>query len=248
MTSFIRTLSFLLGCSFTFSVMAFEIGAEFSAEAVQIVPGRSPVIAKMFVSKNAVRTESTINGNTIVEIIYPQTSQRILLNKLSKTYFEQNTPARKKPVKTNKNYSPCNKLNNATCRKLGEEKIDGRNSTKWEMTILAKGKYIKSLHWIDKKYLIPLKEQFSDGTVSTMTFLGTEKINDRNTDKWKFLSTNNNGQSVESQQWYDPELKMVTRETLPGGYTRELRNIKVKKQNINLFKVPSDYKKEAMHQ
>ena len=39
---------------------------------------------------------------------------------------------------------------------------------------------------------------------------------------------------------------MVIREDISGGYVRELRNIKIAKQNKNIFKIPSDYKKEGM--
>jgi len=248
MTPLIKTLSVIVGSLLTFSVMAFEIGAEFSAEAVQNVPGRTPVIAKMFVSKQAVRTESTINGNTIVEIVYLLSRQRILLNQLSKTYFEQSPAVKNKHTKPKQNNSPCDKLIQASCRQLGSEKIDGRDSIKWEMTILDKGRQSKSLHWFDKQHHIPLKQQFSDGTISTMSYLGSDKIQGRTTDKWKFQSIRKSEKPAESLQWYDTELKMVIREELPGGYSRELRNIKVAKQNKKLFKIPSDYKKEAAHQ
>jgi hypothetical protein len=73
---------------------------------------------------------------------------------------------------------------------------------------------------------------------------GKEKINGRSTEKWEISSNQPNGQKMFSRQWYDPKLKMVIREELPGGYVRELKNISVSKQSKNLFKVPSDYKKE----
>ena len=40
-------------------------------------------------------------------------------------------------------------------------------------------------------------------------------------------------------QWYDPELKIAIREELPGGYIRELRDIKTGKQEKDLFEIPS---------
>lgn len=235
----------IVGSVFSFSANAYEIAQEFSAEAVQSVPGRPFMNVKMFISKKAVRTESTENGNTLVEIVYPKDKRRILLNQNRKTYIEQkaqNTNTTK-PVKINS--SPCSGIMNATCKKIGKEKTNGRAAVKWEMTAKINGSNIKSLHWLDKKYHMPLRVQLHDGTISTMTLVGKEKINGRNTEKWTFSAMRPNGQKIESQQWYDPKLKMVIREALPGGYIRELKNIKIAKQNKKLFKVPSDYKKES---
>ena len=127
---------------------------------------------------------------------------------------------------------------------MGKDKVNGRDAVKWEMTVKRNGRSFKSLHWLDTKYHMPLREQLHDGTVSTMTMLGKEKINGRNAEKWEFSAARPNGQKIISQQWYDPKLKMVIREALQGGYVRELKNIKVTKQAKKLFKVPSDYKKE----
>lgn len=40
MTTFIKTGLLVAGCIFSFTVSAFEIAQEFSAEAVQSIPGR----------------------------------------------------------------------------------------------------------------------------------------------------------------------------------------------------------------
>jgi len=45
-----------------------------------------------------------------------------------------------------------------------------------------------------------------------------------------------------STQWYDPELRIITREELPGGYFRELKSIEIGPQPPALFKAPADYK------
>ena len=245
MSTLKKTGLLIIGSVLSCSVNAFEIAQEFSAEAVQSVPGRPSMNVKMFISKKAVRTESTTNGNTLVEIVYPKEKRRILLNQQRKVYVEQ------KANKTNANKSkkvsnsPCSGIMNATCKKIGSEKINNRNSVKWEMTTQINGKNIKSLYWLDKKYHMPLRLQLHDGSISTMTLVGKEEINGRNTEKWKFNAIHPSGQTLESQQWYDPKLKMVIREALPGGYVRELKNIKIAKQNNKLFKVPSDYKKES---
>lgn len=246
MTTLIRASLFFLLCLFAYQANAFELGVEFSADAVQKMPARPPVIAKMFVSKKAVRTESTMNGNTLIEIVYPQDNRRVLLNLSRKTYLEHNSPDSSDIKTSESKYSPCISVANTTCVKLGEEKINGRGAVKWEMTSQINGQSLRSLHWFDKKHDMPLREQYPNGTVSTMTLLGEERINDRNVEKWKFSAIRLNGQVIESQQWYDSKLKMVIREMIPGGYIRELRNIKVAKQDEKLFVIPSEFKKEIM--
>lgn len=242
-----KTGLFLTGCLSTFSANAFEIAAEFSAEAVQSMPGRPSMNVKMFISKKAVRTESIMNGNTIVEIVYAKEKRRVLLNETRKTYVEQKA-VNNNIVKNKKiNRTPCNGMLNTTCKKLGSEKVNGRKAIKWEMTAKRNGQNFKSLYWQDEKHQMPLREQRHDGTVATMTLSGKEKINGRNTEKWTFNAIRPNGQKMESQQWYDPKLKMVIREELSGGFVRELRNIKIAKQNKKLFIIPSGYKKESMH-
>lgn len=246
MTILIRTGLFIVGSFLTFTVNAFNVAQEFSAEAVQSAPGRPSMNVKMFVSKKAVRTELTTNGNTVVEIVYPKEQRRVLLNEFRKIYIEQKSQ-KSNPEKSKKLInSPCANLINATCKKLTKEKVNGRDAVKWEMTVDRNGRKFKSLHWLDKKYFMPLRQQLHDGSISTMILLGKENINGRNAEKWKFQATQPNGKVMASQQWYDPKLKMVIREELPGGYIRELKNIKVTRQNKKLFKVPSDYKKEDM--
>ena len=244
MTVFNRTGMFFTGIFLSLTANAFEVAQEFSAEAVQSIPGRPSLDVKMFVSKNAVRTESIVNGDTVIEIVYPKENRRILLNKLKKVYVEQKSQINKTEKVNKKSNSPCSEIVNATCKNLGKEKISGRNTIKWEMTVQRNGRGFKSLHWLDTTYNMPLRTQLPDGTVSTMTMSGKENINGRNTEKWEISSSSPNGQNLLSQQWYDPKLKMVIREELPGGYVRELKNISVSKQSKKLFKVPSDYKQE----
>ena len=244
MSTLKKTGLLIFGSVLSLSANAFEIAQEFSAEAVQSVPGRPSMNVKMFISKKAVRTESTMNGNTLIEIVYPKDKRRVLLNQQRKIYVEQKAQNINAAKSQKISSSPCSGIMNATCKKIGKDKITSRAAVKWEMTAQINGNKVKSLHWLDKKHHMPLRVQLHDGTISTMTLVGKEKINGRNTEKWKFDAIRPNGQKLESLQWYDPKLKMVIREALPGGYVRELKNIKVAKQNKKLFKVPSDYKKE----
>ena len=55
--------------------------------------------------------------------------------------------------------------------------------------------------------------------------------------------TDAEGKQSTSKQWYDPELRIITREELPGGFYRELKSIAVAPQPPALFSVPADYKR-----
>jgi outer membrane lipoprotein-sorting protein len=249
MRSLIKSGLFISGCLISLTATAFEIVTEFSADAVQSISGQPSMNAKLYVSKNAVRTESVMNGSDMAEIVYMKDKRRVLLNKRTKKYIEQKFLSEKmKPEskKTKEDTSPCISIADATCKKLGKEIINDRETIKWEMTVKRNGRSYKSLHWLDKKYYMPIREQFQDGTISTMTLSAKEKIDDRETERWYLHAIRPDGQTIESQQWYDPNLKMVIKEELPGGYVRELRNIKVSKQDKKLFQIPSDYQKEII--
>ena len=64
---------------FSLNVSAFESGIEFSADAIQIAPGRASIQSKMYVGKNAVRTEMTKQGQHIVKIVYPKEGRSLLV-------------------------------------------------------------------------------------------------------------------------------------------------------------------------
>ncbi len=243
-----RQIMIGFGMVVSLSAGAIEIATEFSADAVQIMPGQPPLEIKMYVSKKAVRTEAKTNAAGIVEIVYPKDNKRVLINQYKKTYIEQTSGKNHSASKRASKGSPCERVIHAKCKKMGSEKIAGRKTTKWEMKVSRNGKDLKSLHWIDNKYLMPLREQYPDGTIATMEYKGKETVNERKTEKWIYQVTRPDGYKMVSQQWYDPKLKMVIREMLPGGFVRELKNIKIGKQDKKLFRVPDGFKKETLSQ
>lgn len=161
-----------------------------------------------------------------------------------RSYMEQRgMPVTPLTATQKKNFSPCAGVPNTHCKKLGTKKLQGRWTEKWQITAQRNGREVRSLHWIDVKRRMPLREKFADGTLSELKILKREKINGRNTEKWQLTVTRSNGQSMQSTQWYDKQLKMVIREERPGGYVRELRNIKLAKQPKQLFSIPADYQR-----
>ena len=79
-------LSFLM----TTQAQAVLMTVEFSADAVMTAPNQQVKQTKMFVSKKAVRTEINMNGQDMVEIVYPDDGRAILLNPQLKAYSKDN--------------------------------------------------------------------------------------------------------------------------------------------------------------
>ena len=224
--------------------MAMDVKVEFSAEAVQMAPQRPTMHSTMYVSKKAVRTESSYNNQQMVEIVFPRDGRRLMLIPQQRAYMEQTgLPVAPIVNSQQKNFSPCTGIPYAECKKLGVENLQGRQAQKWEITVQREGQKLSSTHWIDAKRNMPLREIFPDGTRSELTLLKNEKMNGRKTEKWQVTMTRPDGQSMQSSQWYDPQLQMMIREELPGGYVRELRNIKVGKQSAKLFEIPNGYQR-----
>lgn len=223
---------------------SFAIGGavEFSADAFMTTPQQPEITSKIYVGKEAVRTESNINNQKMIEIAFPGKGLVVLINTQQKAYKE----IKKNKSVTNEtkvDNNPCDQMPNAQCQSLGKEKINGIETEKWQVISNSRGRQMRTLHWIDVKRKLALREFFPDGSVAELKMVLKEKISDRNTEKWQRTMSRPDGSTMVSFQWYDPELKMAIREALPGGYLRELKNIKIAKQPGELFEIPKDYTK-----
>lgn len=229
----------------TYDASAYDVVVEFSADAIQKAPGKPDYFAQMYISKEAVRTESTMNNAKVIEIINKANRTRSLLFTDKKVYLQQAMQVAEKNQATNPgaNNTPCESMPNSTCKKLGSEIINGRKAIKWELAADQNGRVMRSLHWIDEQRQIPVKELFANGTITESVFVSVDTLNGRKTEQWSMKMISPDGHEVISKQWYDPELKMSIREELPGGYIRELTNIKVSRQKRKLFTIPADYKR-----
>ena len=215
---------------------------EFSAQAVQTAPDGPVMQARMFVSKEAVRTETDAGGQPVVEVVFPKQQKRIVLFPGEKRYFEQQADPRGiAAVERKGDFNPCTGLPQTSCKKLGNEVIDGRNTEKWELLRTLNGQQQRSLHWIETERKLALREFFFDGTVSELRMIAKENVNGRGTEKWQLKVTRPDGKELQSFQWYDPELRIAIREEISGGFLRELRDIRIGRQPKELFSVPQGY-------
>ena len=213
---------------------------EFSADAVVSAPRNVVKKTRLFVSKKAVRSEMMVNGENFVEITYPDEGRVILINDALKSYKERIFDRQNEKKEMG---SPCDQISNAVCEMIGTEDIAGYKTEKWQIISESRGKKLRTLHWIDVKRKLAIREFFPDGSLAELKMIKKEKINGRDTEKWQRTLSRPDGKNIQSYQWYDAVLKMAIKEELPGGYVRELKNIKISKQADVLFSVPEDYRK-----
>lgn len=225
------------------AVVAAEKAEPFSATAVQLTP-QGAIQTRVYISEKGIRNEYEQNGHTMIEIIEPDANKRILLFPAEKVFVEQHAPAFPDRRVTNED-TPCAKLPGTLCRMLGKEEINGLATEKWEFSRVENGRPVHTLHWIDSKRRLPVREFFSNGTAIEMTLLEDETLNGRKVEKWRMQVMAANGQREQFLQWYDPEIKIVVREEHNDGYVRELRDIKLGKQSKSLFSVPQGYERRT---
>jgi len=232
-------------CVASGAAVAGRSNVQFSAQAVQAAADGQNRITQVYVGDNQVRLEYPKDDLLMVEI-YDMKNQRVLLMVPQQTsYMLRRMPNGRmgNPMLPPSQSDPCAYDPAAKCRALTSESLYGRKVTKWEMVINRAGHNLRSLHWMDDERHMPLREQWSDGTVSELRPLGQETLNGRPAERWEMKVTHPDGEQMLSTQWYDPELQIAVREELPGGKYRELRDIRVGLQPEQLFSVPAGYRR-----
>lgn len=217
---------------------------QFSADAVQMAPDRQLRNARMYVGDQRVRMEYERDGQRVAEIVDWARGRALLLLLDQGTYMEQQAPAAAVPSQAaGTDTNPCRGAPDLQCRQLGQETLFGRRVDKWEMVAMQDGQPQRSLHWIDPERQMPLRQFLPDGTVSELKPLGAETIDGRRVEKWEQSTARPDGTQQSAVQWYDPQLKIAIREELPGGFYRELKNIRVARQAPGLFEIPAGFRR-----
>lgn len=73
------------------------------------------------------------------------------------------------------------------------------------------------------------------------TRMGDEPVNGRIATRWK-IQANIGGQHATGTQWIDNSIGQVIKQTSAGGYSTELKNLKVVDPSMDLFEIPAGYK------
>lgn len=213
---------------------------EFSADTVESNPQYGEHKGHLYMGHDRMRTDINMNGQQFIQIIDLDKQQAIIINPAEKSYMRRaagRPDMMKSPAAANGN--PCANMQNLVCKDEGTEVINGRKTHKWQIT--RSGETGAMEFWLDDQRKIPIRQVMPDGSSMEMRMVGKEVVNGRNTEKWELTSHSANGQSQTSLQWYDPKLNMNVREEQPGGFTRNLTNIRVGKQPDSLFSVPAGY-------
>lgn len=216
---------------------------QFSADTVQTSPqGQST--GKLYISNGRTRTELEQDGHRLIQIVDPSQQVSFTIFPENQSYMERRgtvSPAggqtRAAPA------NPCQSMPGASCRSLGRQNLAGRTADGWEITVKRDDKTLHGTEWIDVERGVPLRQEFEDGPKSELKLVGKDTVDGRPVEKWALSMTQPDGKTTRSTQWYDPALNLTVREEWPGGYVRELRNIRVGPQPDDLFRVPAGYHK-----
>ena len=209
-------------------------GADFSADTYQVSPQGQVVQGRMFVGKGKVRTEMTVRGNTVIEIIDPEKGLAWVLEPSTNSYRERLVPKR---AMAGPDDSPCDGLVSANCDFLGKELLNGRASRKWRININGQ----QQIQWRDNEHRFPVKVVEGGQSVMEMQFMGLATVNSRQVENWLVTQYTPQG-ALRSRQWYDPQLNVAIRQQMEDGAMRELRNIRLEKPSQSLFELPDNYR------
>lgn len=217
---------------------------EFSAETHMRSAKGEASEGHIFVANNAVRTEMTQNGQQIIQIINTADQVTWIIRPAQRAYIElQGKGEEASKPNADPKKDPCQGIQGAKCQFLGEEKVLGRNAKKWDVAINVNGKTLTSTQWIDMERGILLRQEADNGPHMEQRMVGIEKMEGRTVEKWEMTISQSNKKPQRSYRWFDPELNLAIREEYPGLFVREIKNIRLGKQDARLFAVPAGFKK-----
>lgn len=223
--------------------MASARTVEFSATAIQQLPQGQKKIARMNVGRYGVRREYTYYEQQVIEIYQHEKGVQYMLLPARKIYQMNESLVREsvQNLSATQSTNPCTERKDEQCKFLKQEMLSGRLADKWEISRYIEGRSLKALVWVDVERGQSLRQFFPDGGIVELSQVGHEKLGERLTEKWVLKSSRPDGFSELTHQWYDPELSIVIKEVLPGGYIRELKDIKAGSQPSELFEIPPGY-------
>ena len=164
----------LIGLLFAGAVIAMAQTApaarQFSADMKMTVPrGPGSGAGKIYVSGGKMRMEMNSGGQQMVMIFDGPANTGWMLMPEQKMYMEmRQQPDMAQLARQAPSDNPCDGLANATCRKIGEETVNGRNTVKWEIT-MNQGRKSTITQWFDPSLGFVVKQQTSEGMTFDLT-------------------------------------------------------------------------------
>ena len=235
-------LRVFLALLFSFSLFSPTVEAlQFSANAVMSTPGRADVSTFLYYSNGRIRKEFYYYGEPVVQILDANQHKSLMCFTDQKLCYQNPSKEEINIGIENAMTAACKNNKSLKCENLGEVKLNQRKAIKWKVVAKKGKKQEVSYLWMDKELNIPIRQKLFNGTKIDLKWLGHEKFNDRDTDKWLQQIELPNGVKDESFQWFDRELKISIKESFPDGNSQELKNISVQKFSDQLFEKPSGY-------
>jgi len=234
---------------------------EFSATAIQSVPGRADVSTHLYYSSGRIRKEFFYHGEPVIQILDANKHISLMCFTEQQVCYENKSLEEINIGIEQAQNSPCDGNKKLLCENLGEEVLNGRKAVHWKIgtrpkkvvkkdkkTIVnAEAKAQKvSFQWLDSALGIPVKIVSFNGARSDLIWLGSEIVNNRKTEKWQQLIKPVNGNKLESTVWFDTELKISIKQAFANGNSQELRQIVVEKLSNKLFTLPVGFEKQVI--
>lgn len=209
----------------------------YSADAIYRAVDGTESTGRITKSGADMRLEFVQAGHQVIQIFRRAKGLIYVLDPAAHSYYEiQGAPD---PTASDVGYQPpCDRdTQPATCRFTGTEVTSGITAEVWELG--QTGQAVKVL-W-DGARKRALRQEFPDGSVMAMHFVGMDQINGRKVEHWA-IEVTAPGQAAASGSWYyDPELRVELREDLPSGEMRSLENIHVGAVDASAFSVPAGW-------
>lgn len=137
--------------------------------------------------------------------------------------------------------TPCAALPKGKCNMLGKEKFGSRNAETWRY--FPNNLPISVKIWWDPERRFALREEYSDGRVTSANLEGEIKYEGRPVERWTTNFMLPTGRMRQSERLYDKELGLVISEIRFNGMMRQYHNIRIVEPDAGLFEIPKDYEK-----
>ena len=220
---------------------------QFSANAVMSTPGRADVSTHLYYSSGRIRKEFFYYGEPVIQILDANKHISLMCFTDQQLCYENKTLEQINIGIESAIVSPCDNNSSLQCENLGEKTLNKRTAIEWKIISKQGEKELVSHLWLDAELKIPVKQTLFNGTSIELQWLGSEKLDKRDTEKWRQRITLANGEIQESFQWFDKELKISIRESFPNGNSQELKHIVVENLPDKLFTMPVGFEKKIIN-
>ncbi len=240
-----KAFFFSLLCYLTLHIGTVQ-AIQFSANAVLSTPGRADVSTHLYYSSGRIRKEFFYYGEPVIQILDANKHVSWMCFTDQQLCYENQSLEEINIGIENAIHSPCEDNATLKCENLGQQNLNNRPAVQWKIIANEGDKELVSHLWLDAELKIPVKQTLFNGTSIELEWLGSEKLDNRDTEKWIQRIKLPSGEVQESYQWFDKELKISIRESFTNGNSQELKHIVVENIPDKLFTIPVGFEKKTI--